>query len=1012
MSGYYVDPSRRFRLLDTAAPVAWRPPQLAALGAALAQWSLAGAEAPIVSVPTGVGKTAIALAAPYLAGSHRVLVVVPSQELRRQTVAQFRSQAVLRSIGALSVDDGGNPVVHEIAGRPKDWGDHVAADVLVGLPASLGVVEGEHPAPRDFFDLVIVDEAHHAPAATWTTLIDHFQARQLLLTATPHRRDRKRIPGRLVYYYPLRQAIDEKLYQPIDPLILEPAAESTREQIDADIADSACAVMSSPEHTTSQLLVRAASKQRADSLAELYGSRGLELPALHSGHGKARQTAIIEALRAGQVRGVVMVGMLIEGFDLPSLRVAAYHDKHKSLEPTAQLLGRLARVHPDVPQTSVLVAARDIDTYPELVGTVRALYEEDKDWATVLPGVIDDVVEEDLKNFEYARSFGHSKGTVDPAQLHPLRRAVLYEVTDSTWKPDYIATGLPNALKVGEVLASQVILYSGVNPDGNTVVVVTGAPNRPRWNAGEALDSMVYELHLVSHRDATRVGNPDLLFLNTSSRTALNQLLDILGDEPPLALADNQKLGAAFDTLERLSVSSVGVRNTYGATRGIPNYKMFAGSSIETGLRDTDTALASLGHAMAQIAGPAGAYTAGLSTGKAKYWETRYTPLRLYDDFISQLADRYWFPTVAPSGRLLPGIARGVVLRAWPNASVLAAVVDYALLGGEWILDDQWSLDDLDLIAGQEAIEAGAPVGSADTLTLALRRAHADGYQTVWTGMAHLDGTVSSTGQELTARRGYGNRTLLADLLTERPPMIYFVDRSTTRGRELHPASALPLRTPDDLLQVVDWPGVDIASETSGKAAQRGLGISIHEWLEGYLAARPRRGTHRWILCNDGPNELADYLVIEPLRDGTIMVELWHAKYAGGDRPSVRTGDFEVVTSQAVKSRRLPTDLDLWVKLARRLQGQEHPLLRIVEGRRLPLEVVLGLHPRWDRLAASRRKPAVIATIGIVQPGLSRTRFSEDLAAESPHAVQVLQMLSSFRDAVLGVATPVVLISP
>src|SRR5690606_7944011 len=131
---------------------------------------------------------------------------------------------------------------------------------------------------------------------------------------------------------------------------------------------------------------------------------------------------------------------------------------------------------------------------------------------------------------------------------------------------------------------------------------------------------------------------------------------------------------------ERISVSSVGVRNTYGAMRGSPSYKMFAGKAIESGLRDSDTAQASLGHAMVQVNSGAGTFTAGVSTGKSKYWETRYTPLRLYESFVAELAERYWYPPASPSGPLLPQINRGQTLVSWPASDVLAVTMDYALI--------------------------------------------------------------------------------------------------------------------------------------------------------------------------------------------------------------------------------------------------------------------------------------------------------------------------------------------
>lgn len=43
--------------------------------------------------------------------------------------------------------------------------------------------------PADFFDFIIVDEAHHYPANTWRNIVDHFQhQKKLFLTATPKNR--------------------------------------------------------------------------------------------------------------------------------------------------------------------------------------------------------------------------------------------------------------------------------------------------------------------------------------------------------------------------------------------------------------------------------------------------------------------------------------------------------------------------------------------------------------------------------------------------------------------------------------------------------------------------------------------------------------------------------------------------------------------------------------------------------------------------------------------------------
>ena len=138
--------------------------------------------------------------------------------------------------------------------------------------------------------------------------------------------------------------------------------------------------------------------------------------------------------------------------------------------------------------------------------------------------------------------------------------------------------------------------------------------------------------------------------------------------------------------------------------------------------------------------------------------------------------------------------------------------------------------------------------------------------------------------------------------------MIYFLDGSTVRGREVFTPTNAATTLRDGLLSVHDWNGVDITAETTATAAANGTGTSIHEWVENHLLTRPKRGRHRWILSNDGPGEIADHIVIEILPNSQVAVGLWHSKFAGGTSPSVRVTDFEVVASQAIKSRRWPTD--------------------------------------------------------------------------------------------------------
>ena len=67
--------------------------------------------------------------------------------------------------------------------RPERW-KHVFASVQ--SLTSYGVTN----IPRDAYEIVVIDEFHHAEARTYRRILDHLQPRELLgLTATPERAD-------------------------------------------------------------------------------------------------------------------------------------------------------------------------------------------------------------------------------------------------------------------------------------------------------------------------------------------------------------------------------------------------------------------------------------------------------------------------------------------------------------------------------------------------------------------------------------------------------------------------------------------------------------------------------------------------------------------------------------------------------------------------------------------------------------------------------------------------------
>lgn len=126
---------------------------------------------------TGTGKTVMA-AVDYARLRHvlpraRLLFVAHRQEILEQSLATFRHAVRDQAFGELWV--GGR--------RPARF-EHVFASIQ-----SLNAAGFDHLEPNHF-DIIIVDEFHHAAAPSYAALLQHVQPRELLgLTATPERSD-------------------------------------------------------------------------------------------------------------------------------------------------------------------------------------------------------------------------------------------------------------------------------------------------------------------------------------------------------------------------------------------------------------------------------------------------------------------------------------------------------------------------------------------------------------------------------------------------------------------------------------------------------------------------------------------------------------------------------------------------------------------------------------------------------------------------------------------------------
>ncbi len=279
-----------------------------------------GNGAGLVVLATGLGKTWLSAFDTARPEFERVLFVAHREEILSQAMRTYRK---IRPAARLGLYKGGS--------RDRD------ADVLFASIQTLGRQEHLDSFQPDAFDYIVVDEFHHACAATYRGLIDHFQPKFLLgLTATPERTDGGNLLAlcqeNLVYRCDLADGIRRGLLSPFHYYGVPDDVDysnipwrSTR--FDEEALTNAVATERRAQNALDQwrerggerTMVFCVSQRHADFMTEFFTRNGLRSVAVHSGEGSAPRTLSLQQLEAGELDLVCAVDMFNEGVDVPDL---------------------------------------------------------------------------------------------------------------------------------------------------------------------------------------------------------------------------------------------------------------------------------------------------------------------------------------------------------------------------------------------------------------------------------------------------------------------------------------------------------------------------------------------------------------------------------------------------------------------------------------------------------------------------------------------------------------------
>jgi superfamily II DNA or RNA helicase len=278
---------------------------------------------------------------------------------------------------------------------------------------------------------LFIDEAHHAEAPTWKTFKGGFSASCVVqFTATPFREDDKPLDGRIVFKYSLKQAQLDGYFKPIH---FDPVTDFDQSAGDRKITEKAVACLRRDFAKGHVVMARVATVARAKEVYALYEQYPEFNPVqLHTGLTLKQQSEGRKKILAGESRIVVCVDMLGEGFDLPELKIAAFHDIRKSLAVTLQLAGRFTRTRPDLGEATFIANDADVNVRDEL----RKLYSKDPDWNVLLPDMAEKITGEQASLQELVRGFTAFPEEIALNVVRPATSAVVYRTTCSEWHSD------------------------------------------------------------------------------------------------------------------------------------------------------------------------------------------------------------------------------------------------------------------------------------------------------------------------------------------------------------------------------------------------------------------------------------------------------------------------------------------------------------------------------------------------------------------------------------------------
>jgi len=659
--------------------------------------------------------------------------------------------------------------------------------------------------------------------------------------------------------------------------------------------------------------------------------------------------AKLNRLRAGESRLVICVNMLGEGFDLPELKIAALHDLHKSLPILLQFTGRFTRTSA-VGIGDATVVANIAD--PKVSQKLEQLYTESADWNVLLSERSSEAAKEHAELVEFLRN---SDTLIDDSGIDDIR------ISKNLLRPKFstivfrCAKFSPKSFQKG--LPGNVVVHNAwFNPSANLLFFISRREDTVRWTKGKVISDREWHLFVLYHDSES-----GLLHLNSSDKESMHdELAKAVGAESRI---QGETIFRSLGGINRLIFSNIGVRK-HG--RRNMSFAMYTGADVRQALTATETGDATKSNLDGRGWEYGGVVNPGCSA-KGRVWSKAQGSIPYLVRWCKPVGRKLIDETIDAT-RILDNVLIPVeVKEQFPDERILSVEWPPELLktSDERVLivkDDreiatafcEWSFDEETSTLTELSFRLISSTGDLDERVV-LQLEPGRGYR--FAGAA--DVKIKSGRLEMP----------LSDYLYDYPLLVRYVSLKELEGDLLYEQNnPAAIKLDERSLVPWQWPRseVDITVESTWKK-----GVERQNSVQSYVAAHYRDEGFDVVFNDDDAGEAADLVCLKEESEHIKLV-LAHCKFSGGTTEGSRVKDVVEVTSQAVRSAVWRGNFD---RLYRHLLARQK-LKGSGAGTRS--RFIVGSLASLGTIAKSTRSKPILFEIIIVQPGVSRSRISDD----------------------------------